>query len=112
MRMGKKFVFFAVVLVFIFASILFPYDLILTLEDGMYVTRDELDEMLNDNFFVSTNVYPVSKTNVNENDEYTINPDDRIAQMVIARVEKAQIEVTTELADSVRGEGGFGSTGF
>ena len=46
------------------------------------------------------------------NDEYTINPDDRIAQMVIARVEKAQIEVTTELADSVRGEGGFGSTGF
>lgn len=46
------------------------------------------------------------------NDEYTINPDDRIAQMVIARVEKAQIEVTTELAQSARGEGGFGSTGF
>ena len=31
--------------------------------------------------------------------------------MVIARVEKAQIEVTTELATSARGEGGFGSTG-
>ncbi len=45
------------------------------------------------------------------NEEYTIKPDDRIAQMVIARVEKAQIEVTTELADSERGEGGFGSTG-
>ena len=44
-------------------------------------------------------------------EEYTIKPDDRIAQMVIARVEKAQIEVTTELADSERGEGGFGSTG-
>lgn len=46
------------------------------------------------------------------NEEYTINPDDRIAQMVIAKVEKAQIEVTTELAESARGEGGFGSTGF
>ena len=45
------------------------------------------------------------------NEEYTIKPDDRIAQMVIARVEKAQIKVTTELADSERGEGGFGSTG-
>ena len=45
------------------------------------------------------------------NEEYTIKPDDRIAQMVIARVEKAEIEVTTELAESKRGEGGFGSTG-
>lgn len=46
------------------------------------------------------------------NEEYTIKPDDRIAQMVIAKVEKAQIEITTELAESKRGEGGFGSTGF
>ena len=46
------------------------------------------------------------------NEEYTIKPNDRIAQMVIAKVEKAQIEVTTELAESKRGEGGFGSTGF
>ncbi len=46
------------------------------------------------------------------NEEYTINPEDRIAQMVIARVEKAKIEVTSELANSLRGEGGFGSTGF
>jgi len=46
------------------------------------------------------------------NEEYTINPEDRVAQLVIAKVEKAQIEITTELAESVRGEGGFGSTGF
>ena len=45
------------------------------------------------------------------NEEYTIQPEDRIAQMVIAKVEKATIEVTTELATSARGEGGFGSTG-
>ena len=45
------------------------------------------------------------------NQEYTIQPEERIAQMVIAKVEKAEIEVTTELSESERGEGGFGSTG-
>ncbi len=45
------------------------------------------------------------------NDEYTILPDERIAQMIIARVEQAKIEVVTELSDTARGEGGFGSTG-
>jgi len=45
------------------------------------------------------------------NDEYTIQPDERIAQMVIARVEQAKIEVVTELTETVRGSGGFGSTG-
>lgn len=45
------------------------------------------------------------------NDEYTIQPDERIAQMIIARVEQAEIKVVTELSDTARGEGGFGSTG-
>lgn len=45
------------------------------------------------------------------NEEYTIEPDERIAQMIIARVEQAQIEVVTELTLTERGEGGFGSTG-
>ena len=45
------------------------------------------------------------------NEDYEIKPDDRIAQMVIMRVEKAQIEVVSELAATKRGEGGFGSTG-
>lgn len=35
----------------------------------------------------------------------------RIAQMVIARVERAQIVEVERLDDTVRGEGGFGSTG-
>ena len=46
------------------------------------------------------------------NEEYTIQPQERIAQMVIARVEQAKIEVVTELSDTERGEGGFGSTGI
>jgi len=45
------------------------------------------------------------------NETYTIEPQERVAQMIIARVEQAQIEVVTELTDTARGVGGFGSTG-
>ena len=45
------------------------------------------------------------------NETYTIEPDERIAQMVIARVEQAEIKVAVELTQTSRGEGGFGSTG-
>lgn len=45
------------------------------------------------------------------NETYTIQPDERIAQMVIARVEQAKLEVVTALTETTRGEGGFGSTG-
>lgn len=45
------------------------------------------------------------------NETYTIQPQERIAQMVIARVEQADIEVVTELTETLRGVGGFGSTG-
>lgn len=45
------------------------------------------------------------------NETYTIQPNERIAQMVIAKVEQAKLEVVTELSDTTRGIGGFGSTG-
>ena len=45
------------------------------------------------------------------NEEYTISPLERIAQMVIAKVEQAEIKVALELSKTARGEGGFGSTG-
>lgn len=49
---------------------------------------------------------------VNQTDmPFTIEPQDRIAQMVISPVELPQIEVVGELDDTVRGSGGFGSTG-
>ncbi|HSK01379.1 MAG TPA: dUTP diphosphatase, partial [Kofleriaceae bacterium] len=41
----------------------------------------------------------------------TIDPQQRIAQMVIAPVMQAQIEEVDELSATARGEGGFGSTG-
>ncbi len=45
------------------------------------------------------------------NEEYTIQPDERIAQMIISKVEQAEIKVVTELSETNRGAGGFGSTG-
>lgn len=41
----------------------------------------------------------------------TIDPSERIAQMVIARYEQATWEEVVELSESDRGAGGFGSTG-
>jgi dUTP pyrophosphatase len=41
-----------------------------------------------------------------------INNGDRIAQMVIAKTEKAALVQVLELNESVRGEGGFGHTGI
>lgn len=43
--------------------------------------------------------------------EFTINNGDRIAQMIIAPVTKATIQVVAELSETKRGEAGFGSTG-
>lgn len=44
-------------------------------------------------------------------DPFTINPGERIAQMVIARHEKVEWEEVENLEDTERGAGGFGSTG-
>jgi dUTP pyrophosphatase len=42
---------------------------------------------------------------------YTINPGDRIAQMVIVPVKQVAFEVVEGFEETVRGAGGFGSTG-
>ncbi len=48
--------------------------------------------------------------NLSEND-FEIKNGDRIAQMVICPIVKAEFELTDKLPKSVRGHGGFGSTG-
>ena len=45
-------------------------------------------------------------------DDFTINNGDRIAQMVIAKHERAEFIEVQELSITERGEGGFGSTGL
>jgi dUTP pyrophosphatase len=42
---------------------------------------------------------------------FTIEPMERIAQLVIVPVLQAQFELVSEFPASVRGEGGYGSTG-
>ncbi|MDI9350160.1 MAG: dUTP diphosphatase [Candidatus Symbiobacter sp.] len=44
--------------------------------------------------------------------DVTIAPGDRIAQMVIQAVCRVEWQIVTELSESVRGEKGFGSTGI
>ena len=45
------------------------------------------------------------------NEDFTIQNGERIAQLVIAKHERAEWEMTETLTDTERGEGGFGSTG-
>ena len=42
---------------------------------------------------------------------FTINPGDRIAQMVFVPVVQAQFDVVTDFSQTARAEGGFGSSG-
>lgn len=46
------------------------------------------------------------------NEQQVINNSDRIAQMVICRIEKAELISAKELEDTTRGNGGFGHTGL
>jgi dUTP pyrophosphatase len=42
---------------------------------------------------------------------FIVNRGDRIAQLVLSKVLRAEIQVSDELKDTIRGEGGFGHTG-
>ena len=42
---------------------------------------------------------------------FTINNNDRVAQMILTPIIKMELEESDKLPDSIRGEGGFGSTG-
>ena len=44
-------------------------------------------------------------------EKFMINNNDRVAQMVLAPIIKMELEETNELTESIRGKGGFGSTG-
>ena len=43
--------------------------------------------------------------------DFIINNGDRIAQMILSPVIKMELEVTNDLPETIRGKGGFGSTG-
>ena len=43
---------------------------------------------------------------------FTINPNDRIAQLIFVPIVQVKFEEVTEFKNSVRADGGFGSTGY
>ena len=45
------------------------------------------------------------------NEDFIVNNEDRIAQMILTPVAKMEFEETNDLPETTRGEGGFGSTG-
>ena len=45
------------------------------------------------------------------NEDFIVNKNDRIAQMILTPVLKIEFEEAEELPETVRGDGGFGSTG-
>ena len=45
------------------------------------------------------------------NKEFIINNNDRIAQMILTPIVKMELEEIESLPETIRGEGGFGSTG-
>jgi dUTP pyrophosphatase len=44
-------------------------------------------------------------------ENFIINNNDRVAQMILTPIVKMELEETNELPESLRGKGGFGSTG-
>ncbi|WP_432204541.1 dUTP diphosphatase [Cetobacterium somerae] len=45
------------------------------------------------------------------NEEFTVNPGERIGQLVLQKVYKMEFEKVEELSTTIRAEGGFGHTG-
>jgi len=43
---------------------------------------------------------------------FEVKKGDKVAQMLIQKVESPEVEITEDLSDSERGDGGFGSTGL
>ncbi|MET1043342.1 MAG: dUTP diphosphatase [Microbacteriaceae bacterium] len=54
----------------------------------------------------------VTLLNTDQSEPYAISAGDRIAQLIVMPVSRARFVPVDTLPDSVRGEGGFGSTGY
>ena len=60
--------------------------------------------------FVQMSVYKIIVF-YHGNSEFVINNNDRVAQMILTPVKKMELEEVENLPDTLRGKGGFGSTG-
>lgn len=64
-----------IILIFFFAivSIFFPYDLLFSLTNDMFVTHEELDDILKNDWLISSHVVSVCAKDDNDFDKYIIN---------------------------------------
>lgn len=69
----KRKIMLIVLVIFICTSIIFPYNLFLSLENGMFVTTDELNKLQTNNIILKSNIASVSASEDNEFDEFIIN---------------------------------------
>lgn len=49
--------------------------------------------------------------NLDKDNAFQVNRGDKVAQLVIQKIESVELEVVEELNETVRGTGGFGSSG-
>lgn len=73
MKLKRKILISILSIVFILVSIFFPYNTLLKYSDGMYVSHEELEKMLDNNWVLYPQVSNVSASNGNDFDEYVIN---------------------------------------
>ncbi len=74
-----------------------------TLKNGVHVLAGVVDS----NYRGEVGIVMI---NLGEED-YEIRVGDRVAQMLLEKVERVEFEEASELEDSLRGTGGFGSSG-
>ncbi len=70
---GKKVVPIILIFFFVIVSIFFPYNKMLALSDEMFVTQDELKEILSSDFLLSSQIVSVSARDDGDFDKYIIN---------------------------------------
>jgi dUTP pyrophosphatase len=80
-------------------------------EIGIILIWSPQSIVYNSNLDGKTRVFEYIPRNKEEEFHKTIHKGDRIAQLVLAPVTKAEVVEVTEVSDTERGTGGFGSTG-
>lgn len=73
MAKKKKLIPLLAIIFFVVVSVLFPYNLFFSLQNDMFVTTEEMDKILTNNWLVSSELINVSAEEDNEFDKYIIN---------------------------------------
>lgn len=73
MAKKKKLIPLLAIIFFVVVSVLFPYNLFFSLQNEMFVTTEEMDKILTNNWLVSSELINVSAEEDNEFDKYIIN---------------------------------------